>query len=179
MRCFKYAILESRNRNNDGKNGDVMSWPELQTMQTTYQLIAQGERPWNALGDFLNYWFGYATNQRAELVREPIQEPAELTAELHQWAAFCAASVEYLCERYNIPCPAWVLQPTYTLSDPWFIGLGADKPQIQARLRQETPAPFAKRNIFCGNRIFANKYELAERVGSLSSTGPTAPPIHS
>ena len=179
MPCFKCAILESRDRNNDDKNGDAMPWPELQTMQTTYQLIVQGERPWNALGDFLNYWFGYATDRRAELVREPIQEPAEVTADLHQWAAFCAASVEYLCERYNIPCPAWVLQPAYTLSDPWFTGLGADKPQIQARLKQETPAPFARRNIFCGNRVFANKYELAERVGSLSSTVPSAPPIHS
>jgi hypothetical protein len=179
MHYFKYAILESRDKKNYGKNGDAMSWPELQTMQTTYQLIAQGERPWNALGDFLNYWFGYATDRRAELVREPIQEPVEVTLDLHQWAAFCAASVEYLCGRYSIPCPAWVLQPTYTLPEPWFTGLGADRPQIQARLRQETPAPFARRNIFCGNRMFANKYELAERVGGLSSTVPSAPPIHS
>ena len=179
MRCFRYAILESRDRNNDGKNGDAMSWPELQTMQTTYQLIAQGERPWNALGDFLNYWFGYATDRRAELVREPIQEPAEVTTDLHHWAAFCAASVEYLCERYGIPCPVWVFQPTYTLSDPWFTGLGADKPKIQARLVQETPTPFARRNVFCGNRMFANKYELAERVASFSSTAPSSPPIHS
>ena len=132
-----------------------------------------------ALGDFLNYWFGFATDQRAELVKEPIQEPAEVTPDLHQWAAFCAASVDYLCERYSIPCLAWVLQPTYTLSDPWFTGLGADKPQIQARLMQETPVPFARRNIFCGNRVFANKYELAEGVGSLSSTVPSSPPIHS
>lgn len=172
------GAAESRDSNNDGKKGDAMSWPALQTMQTTYQLIAQGERPWNALGDFLNYWFGYATDRRAELAREPIQEPTEVTADLHRWAAFCAASVEYLCERYSIPCQEWVLQPTYNLSEPWFTGLGADKPQIQARLRQETPAPFARRNIFCGNRVFANKYELAERVGSLSSIVPSAPPIH-
>ena len=125
-----------------------MSWPALQTMQTTCQLITQRERSWNALGDFLNYWFGYATDRRAELAREPIQEPTEVTADLHRWAAFCAASVEYLCERYSIPCPEWVLQPAYNLSEPWFTGLGADRPQIQVRLRQETPAPFARRNIF-------------------------------
>jgi hypothetical protein len=52
---------------------------------------------------FLNYSFGYAPDQRAELVKEPIQEPAEVTHNLHQWAAFCAASVKYLCERYSIP----------------------------------------------------------------------------
>src|SRR5215468_4618446 len=109
-----------------------MSWPELQTMHTTYQLIAQGERPWNALGDFLNYWSGYATDRRAELVREPIQEQAEVTADLHWWAAFCAASVKYLCERYVLPCPAWALKSTYTLTDPWFTGLGAERPRIQA-----------------------------------------------
>jgi len=179
MRCFKYAILESRDKKNDGKNGDAMSWPELQTMKTTYQLIVQGERPWNALGNFLNYWFGYAPDQRAELVREPIQEPVEVTHNLHQWAAFCAASVEYLCGRYNIPCPAWVLQPTYVLPEPWYTGLGADKPQIQARLRQETPAPFARHNVYCGNRVFANKYELAERVGSLPFKVPSPPPTRS
>ena len=179
MRYFKYAIIESRDRKSYSKNGDAMAWPELQTMRTTYQLIVQGERPWNALGDFLNYWFGYATDRRAELVTEPIQEPTEVTSDLHRWAAFCAASVEYLCERYSVPCPDWVLQPTYTLSDPWFTGLGAHKPQIQARLIQETPAPFAGRNIFCGNRMFANKYELAERVGSLSPAAPSSPPIHS
>ncbi len=123
------------------QEGDAMPWPALQTTQTTYQLITQGERPWNALGDFLNYGFGYATDHRAELAREPIQEPTEVTADLHRWVAFCTASVEYLCERYSIPCPEWVLQPTYNLSEPWFTGLGADKPQIQARLRQETPHP--------------------------------------
>ena len=112
-------------------------------------------------------------------MREPIQEPVEVSSDLHRWAAFCAASVECLCERYGIPCPAWVFLSTYTLTDPWFTGLGAERPQVQARLRQETPAAFARRNIFCGTRVFANKYELAERVGSLSSSVPSAPPTHS
>ena len=44
MRCFKYAILESRDKKNYAKIGDAMSWPELQTMQTTYQLIVQEEQ---------------------------------------------------------------------------------------------------------------------------------------
>ncbi len=122
---------------------------------------------------FLNYWFGYATDRRAELVREPIQEPPEVTSDLQRWAAFWAASVEYLCGSYSTPCPTWVFHPMYTLSDPWFTGLGAHKPQIQARLIQETPPPFARRNIFCGNRMFANKYELAERVRGLTSTAPS------
>jgi hypothetical protein len=137
-------------------------WAELQTMRMTSQEIFQGERPWNALGDFLNYWFGYATDRRAELVNEPVLEPENVTPELHKWAVFCAASVEYLCYRYNIPCPAWA-QTYPALPEPWFKGLGAQKPHIQERLKEETPEPFARRNIYCSPRMFANKYELAEQ----------------
>jgi len=151
-------------------------WPELQTMRMTYQQITKGERPWNALGDFLNYWFGYAPDRREELVQDPIQEPEDVTAELHQWAVFCAASVEYLCQRSGLPCPDWVTAPNYNrLSEPWFTGLGAHKPQVQARLLKETPEPFSRRNIYCGNRVFANKYELAERSRGLSPSTPSAP----
>jgi hypothetical protein len=56
---------------------DEGMWPELQTMRMTYQQISMGERPWNALGDFLNYWFGYATDRRGELVQDPIREPED------------------------------------------------------------------------------------------------------
>ncbi len=86
-------------------------WPELQTMRMTYQQITKGERPWNALGDFLNYWFGYAPDRREELVKDPIQEPEGPALDLHQWAVFCAASVEYLCQRSGLPCPDWVTAP--------------------------------------------------------------------
>lgn len=144
-------------------------WPDLYTMAIAYQQIVKGERPWTALGDFMNYWFGYATEQREALVKETITEPEQATPEQHQWAAFCAAAVEYLCLKYALTCPAWVENPTYLLADPWFKGLGAHKPHVQARLRLETPEPFTRRNIFCGDRIFANKYELATEVYSRRS----------
>jgi hypothetical protein len=151
------------------ENGENTMWSELQTMRMTYAAIVQGERPWTALGDFMNYWFCYSTTQRAELVIEPLEESivsidAEQSNELHQWAAFCAASVEYLCQRYDLPCPDWTNNPAFILEEPWFKGLGAHKPNVQTRLRQETPESFARRNIYCGNRIFANKYELAAEV---------------
>jgi hypothetical protein len=139
-------------------------WSDLQTMKETYQEITHGERPWNALGDFINYFFCYASDQRAELVTDPIEEPAETTPELHQWAVFCTASVEYLCQKYDLPCPDWVKKLTSKLAEPWFMGLGAKKPHVQERLKQETPEPFTRRNIFCGNRIFANKYEVAANI---------------
>ncbi len=150
-------------------------WPELQTMRMTYQQIAHGERPWNALGDFLNYGFGYAPDRREELVQDPIQEPEGAAPDLHRWAVFCAAAVEFLCQRSGLPCPEWVTAPTYTrLSEPWFTGLGAHKQEVQARLLQETPELFSRRNIYCGNRVFANKYELAERSHDHSPSTPSA-----
>jgi hypothetical protein len=143
-------------------------WADLQTMCMTYERIKEGERPWTALGDFLNYWFGYASERREALVKDPIKAEGA-TAEVFKWAVFCAASVEYLCHKYAVSCPAWVHDPVYTLPIPWFKGLGAHKPQVQARLAQETPEPFARRNIYCGNRMFANKYELAAQVRQRSA----------
>ncbi len=40
----------------------------LQTMAWTYQEICQGERPWTALGNFMNDWFDYAKDRRAQLL---------------------------------------------------------------------------------------------------------------
>jgi hypothetical protein len=157
----KHGIIDNET-DNHYENGERIMWAELQTMQMTYQEITQGVRPWNALGDFMNYFFGYASDRREGLVKDPIQEPANSTPEMHRWAVFCAASVEYLSDRYNLPCPEWVHNPAYqALPEPWYEALGGDKPRIQARLRQETPEPFSKRNIFCGSKVFANKYELA------------------
>jgi len=162
----KYSALSSclcYTKKRDGEGNTIM-WTELQTIDMTYKAITEGERPWNALGDFLNYWFAYAAEQREELVKEPIEEPAETTSEMHQWAVFCAASVEYLCERYSISCPQWVYNPIYSLTEPWFRGLGAHKPLIQAKLKLETPEPFARRNIYCSPHMFSNKYEVAADV---------------
>lgn len=107
----------------------------------------------------MNHWYAYHADQRLMLVSEPLQEPENVSSDNHRWAAFCAASVEYLCQLYNIPCPEWVQDSKYVLEESWFYSLGAHKPEIRERLKQDTPEVFTKRNIFCGNRIFMNKYE--------------------
>ena len=140
----------------------------LQTMAFSYQEICQGERPWIALGNFMNDWFDYAKDRRAELVAEPISLSKSSDAESLRWAVFCSASVEYLCERYGVPCPTWVYDPVYSLPEPWFDSPGAHKPQVRERLIKQTPEPFTRRNIYCGNRMFANKYELVEHYHRLS-----------
>ncbi len=38
-----------------------------------------------------------------------------------------------------------------------------------------TPAPFVKRNIFCGNRLYQNKYEMSAWAQEARSMGITDP----
>lgn len=107
------------------------------------------------------------------MVSEPLEKPEQETEHTRRWAAFCAASVEFLCERYHVPCPHWVYNPSYTLPDPWWRTPQAADPSMQADLRSTTPAPFKRRNIFCGNRIFQNKYEQFEWTQEAMEQGLT------
>ncbi|MGZ3646676.1 MAG: hypothetical protein ACXVCM_22830 [Ktedonobacteraceae bacterium] len=145
------------------------------TMALTYQAICQGERPWVALGNFMNEWFDYAIDRREHLIADPLTLPEEPGVDALHWAAFCAASVEWLCARYEIPCPAWVYRSAYSLPEPWFDSPGAHKPPVRQRLIQQTPEPFARRNVYCGNRMFANKYDFARHYQQHATTMSAAP----
>lgn len=147
----------------------------LETMKWAYQQTCAGKDPWTGLGCFSHAWYGYARDRRAELVSEPIERPEQETEHTRRWAAFSAASVEFLCERYHVPCPEWVHDPAYTLAEPWWRTLHEAGPKMQKSLRETTPAPFARRNIFCGNRIFQNKYELFEWTKEAMEMGLTTP----
>lgn len=140
---------------------------QLQTIAQTYQEICRGEEPWIALGNFMNDWFDYAKDRREQLVAEPALLPTTSDNETQRWATFCAASVEWLCQRYHVPCPSWVYHPVYNLSEPWYDSPAADEPEIREWLIQHTPEPFIRRNIYCGNRMFDNKYEFVERYRRL------------
>lgn len=140
----------------------IQTLERLQTIEISYREICAGEDPWIPLGNFMNDFFGNYPDQRAELVKYPIHEPDEPTLDNHRWATFCVATIEYLCQKYAIPCPDWVNDPAYKLADPWYYSLGAHKPAVRERLERETPEPFTRRNIYCGNRMFINKYELAQ-----------------
>ena len=146
--------------NNPVRNGVL-----LQTIERSYAQICQGEDPWLPLGNFMHQFFGYYRHLRPEMVCEPIEVPQDCSPEQFRWAVFCAASVEYLCRKYEIPCPTWVLQSRYVLEQPWYYDISADLSEVQEELRQTTPEEFSKRNIFCGNRVFNNKYEYKGRQG--------------
>lgn len=137
-----------------------MKKDQLQTMRTTFQQICAGEREWTALGNFMNYWYSYAKDRREELVAEPLLPYDEHSLHQHRWAVFCAAAVEWFCKTYHVPCPEWVYEPRYTLSDPWFFDL---RESAKPWLLQTTPQEFQRRNIFCGDDCFANKWEWAEQ----------------
>lgn len=137
----------------------------LQTFRRSFEEILAGESPWIPLGKFMHQFFGCFSHLRAELVEESIEVPEHCSPEQFRWAVFCAASVDYLCNKYAVPCPAWALNPRYSLEESWYYAIGADLPRVQEKLRQTTPEEFVRRNIFCGNRVFNNKYEYEGRRG--------------
>lgn len=148
----------------------------IQTMAWAYQQICAGEDPWTALGNFTNAWYGYAKDIRAFLVSEPLIMPEQDTEYTRHWAAFCAASIEFLCDRYGVPCPEWAYDPRYTLSTPWYGDISNfTKASVQQKRMETSPAPFARRNVFCGNRLYQNKYEMSDWVQEARNKGLTDP----
>ena len=136
-----------------------------QTMRQAYQDIREGEEPWVAIGDFSHDWHrAISTSQRLLLVAEPFEVSSEASQEQRQWAAFCAASVEYLCEQAGVTAPSWIENPIYTLhdEDTFFTSPAASsKPRVRERLIQEAPQAFRRRNVYCSARVYANKYDAA------------------
>jgi hypothetical protein len=145
----------------------------IDTMTYAYQRICQGEDPWTALGDFTNAWYGYAKHIRPDLVKDPLIKPEQETEDIRHWGAFCAASVEYLCGLHHQPCPEWVYGPSYILDTAWWYTYRADDPTIREHTRRTTPPPFARRNIFCSNRLYQNKYEMYEWIQEAIVRGMT------
>jgi len=147
----------------------------IETISWAYYEICAGEDPWTALGNFTNAWYGYAKSIRLRLVREPLVKPEQETEHTHRWGAFCAASIEFLCDRYQVPCPDWVHDPYYTLETPWWHTRQAENPSMREYLVKVTPESFVRHNIFCTNRLFQNKYEMYEWIQEARSKGITDP----
>ncbi|GHO87562.1 hypothetical protein [Dictyobacter formicarum] len=135
----------------------------FQTLQRSFEQICAGEDPWIPLGKFMHQFFGEFKEHREALLHDPLFLPPNKTPEQFRWAVFCAASANYLCHVYSLECPDWARDPYYTLDHAWYHGLGSDHLRGQEKLRATTPEEFSQRNIFCGNRIFYNKYEYQGR----------------
>lgn len=149
---------------------------KIQTMAKAYQQICSREvDPWIALGNFRNAWYGYAKDSRSFLISDPLEEPEQATEFTRHWSAFCAASVEFLCDRYSIPCPEWAQNPCYILLAPWWHTDHMYSLSTRLKLIQTTPKPFTKRHIFCGNRLYQNKYEMSAWAQEARAMGITNP----
>jgi hypothetical protein len=130
----------------------------LQTIAVTFQQIINdpSTTAWVPLGNFMNQWFGGLKTSRWELVEQPLPTHDPTNQYEQRWATFCAASTLYLCEKHDVSCPEWANKAIYTLEEPWFFHLDYQS------LQETTPDVFSSRNIYCGNDIYANKYEFAE-----------------
>jgi len=129
------------------------------TVAKVFDHICNNEMPWVAIGNFLNDWWAYAVDHRPELIEAPLA-PAS-TLEMQRWAAFCAAMVEWLCWEASLPAPSWVHQECYILPEPWYL---REQWSSRSKLLARTPAPFQKRNIFGGDRMFLHKWDMAKQM---------------
>ena len=147
-----------------------------ETMACVFDAIRTKQEgyPWVPLGDFqLDFYRNFPTH-RAELIADPIEvhphlpnvEASDEDKELYRWAVFCAASVEYLAHRYGLACPEWVSDPAYrSLPEPWYFAPTAlQKPAVRERVEQQTPEEFIRRNIYCGQRMWVDKYAAAQEL---------------
>lgn len=167
----------------------------VQTLARAYaEIAAQAAQsnPWVALNEFFHEWWDYSRTERPTLIAEDVlaggpsmlldTSPSELPASERdrrwRWAVFCAAVADYLCEREGLVPPAWVVDPRYTLTEPWYASDATGNmgvvpplaPAARAHLEQTTPASLRHRNILCGDRVFANKYDFAQQVQRLNAS---------
>lgn len=144
------------------KHTQTVGGVRLATFRRCYSAILARDEPWLGLGNMMHQWFGRYQDYRAELVREPLDMPKDVTPDQFRWACWCAASVEYLCHRAGLACPDWALDPTYTLAEPWYYA-EVEGEEEEAELRAETPLAFARRGIYCEAHPYRNKYEYQGR----------------
>src|SRR5260370_33428378 len=86
---------------------------------------------------------------------------------LHQ-SSFSVVAMMFLAQP-------WVYDPQYDLATPWWHTSHVNDESIREDLMRTAPKPFARRNIFCSNRLYQNKYELKTWIQEARDQGMTGP----
>lgn len=139
---------------------------EMQTLAMAYDELASRKEGFRvAVGNFMNAFFLYYTGKRQQLLDPPLQMPENPTREQRGWAAFCAGAAEYLAGRYELRLPRWACDPIYVLPEPWYHPACEAFPGLRPRFEAETPEPFLRRNVLCGDRVFSNPHPSSREPG--------------
>ncbi len=119
------------------------------SVSESFERILQGEYLWVAFGDFLDDWRRSESEDRLDLVTQPLEEAS--TPDEQHWAALFAAAIEQLCTSEGFSAPAWIVEPRYYLQDPWYPT--ARKEKLRHFMEETTPEIFKQRKVFVGDRV--------------------------
>ncbi|MBU6343481.1 MAG: hypothetical protein KGS48_18430 [Bacteroidetes bacterium] len=115
---------------------------QMQTLKQSMAGITEREDFSYALRNFLDRFY-------SEPCVEQLQDEPVLLTEILQddglADAYLASAAALLCQKHNLPQPAWVDRECRIKKIPWF---AAKSPNLKAILLQESPAAFRVRNIF-------------------------------